>query len=349
MESLMPAKRILAAALALLLAVSFAAPSGAQALSADGFEYTVTRSVATVTGCTSTCPTNLVIPATLGGYSVASIGSYAFYASGLTSLTLPNTLVSIAEFAFEANPLTTVSIPDSVETIGMGAFFRNSLTVLQLGNQVISIGEAAFADLGPNENSISSLIIPDSVASIGSSAFSGNALTSVTFFGDAPTDGVGVFSGNSDLSFVTRSSTATGWGEFWSGVPVVTDGLPPETTLNLTPNSTTSSLVASFGFSGTDNYASVTFQCSVDGGIYGACTSPFNTSTLSLGPHMFAVRAVDAVGNIDPTPAIYSWTIESGLPPTDREGSGWSTTLVILAGLTAAASIGLRVRGSKRA
>jgi len=37
------------------------------------------------------------------------------------------------------------------------------------------------------------------------------------------------------------------------------------------------------------------------------------------------------------------------LPPTDREGSGWTTALVILAGLTAAASIGLRLRGAKRA
>jgi len=227
MECQMPAKRILSTALALLVAASFATPSGAQALSADGFEYTVASGAATLTGCTSTCPTTLVIPATLGGYSVTSIGSYAFYASGLTSLTLPNTLVSIADYAFEANPLTTVSIPDSVETIGMGAFFRNSLTVLQLGNQVISIGDSAFADLGPNENSISSLIIPDSVASIGTSAFSGNALTSVTFLGNAPTDGGNVFLGNSDLSFVTRSSTATGWGLTWSGVPVVTEELPP--------------------------------------------------------------------------------------------------------------------------
>ena len=249
MECQMPAKRILSAALALLVAASFATPSGAQALSADGFEYTVASGAATLTGCTSTCPTTLVIPATLGGYSVTSIGdsaffsialtsvsipnsvtsigSYAFYASGLTSLTLPNTLVSIADYAFEANPLTTVSIPDSVETIGIGAFYRNSLTVLQLGNQVISIGDSAFADLGPNENSISSLIIPDSVASIGTNAFSGNALTSVTFLGNAPTDGGNVFLGNSDLSFVTRSSTATGWGLTWSGVPVVTEELPP--------------------------------------------------------------------------------------------------------------------------
>jgi hypothetical protein len=37
------------------------------------------------------------------------------------------------------------------------------------------------------------------------------------------------------------------------------------------------------------------------------------------------------------------------LPETSRDGSVWTTTLVILAGLTAAASIGLRVRGAKRA
>ena len=33
------------------------------------------------------------------------------------------------------------------------------------------------------------------------------------------------------------------------------------------------------------------------------------------------------------------------LPPTNRDGSVWSTTLVILAGLTAVAGVGLRMRG----
>jgi ELWxxDGT repeat protein len=37
------------------------------------------------------------------------------------------------------------------------------------------------------------------------------------------------------------------------------------------------------------------------------------------------------------------------LPETNRDGSPWTVTLVILAGLTAAASIGLRVRNAKRA
>ena len=41
--------------------------------------------------------------------------------------------------------------------------------------------------------------------------------------------------------------------------------------------------------------------------------------------------------------------LDHALPPTNRDGSVWTITLVILAGLTAAASIGLRVRGAKRA
>ena len=296
----MPAKRALSAALALLLAVSFAAPSGARADSDAGFEYTVTGGVATVTGCTGTCPAALVIPGILGGYSVTSIGDYAFSGNALTSVTIGNKVTSIGYAAFNNNALTTVTIPNSVTTIG-------------------------------------------------DYAFASNALTSVTFLGNAPTDGGSVFFNNSGLTSVTRSSAATGWGSTWSGVPVVTDELPPETTLDVTPNSTTSSLVASFEFSGSDDLSPVTFECSVDGGSYVSCASPFSTSTLGVGPHMFAVRAVDAVGNIDPTPASYTWTIESGLPPTNRESSLWTTTLVILAGLTAAASIGLRLRGAKRA
>jgi hypothetical protein len=32
----------------------------------------------------------------------------------------------------------------------------------------------------------------------------------------------------------------------------------------------------------------------------------------------------------------------AGLPPTDRDGSGWSTALVLLAGALAVAGVGLR-------
>ena len=131
----MPAKRALSAALALTLVVSFAAPSGARAASADGFEYTLTGSDATVTGCTSTCPTTLVIPSTLDGYSVTSIGYSAFFNIDLTTVTIPNSVTSIGVWAFSRNNLTTVTIPNSVTSIGIMAFEWNSLTsVTFLGN-----------------------------------------------------------------------------------------------------------------------------------------------------------------------------------------------------------------------
>ena len=392
----MPTKRMLSAALALLMAVSFASPIGARALSDAGFEYTVTGGTATVTGCTSTCPTNLVIPDTLGGYPVTTFSEFAFAFSNLTNVTIPSTVTSITRLAFYSNSIISVTIPNSVTSIGQGAFYQNNLTTVTIGSSVTSIGEAAFADnrlttvtipnsvtsidlnaflynnlttvtignsvtsigygafyggvasRGNTGNRLTTVTIPNAVTSIGDYAFYNNALTSVTFLGNAPTAGAEVFggSGNVGLTYVTRSSTATGWDSTWSGVPVVTDELPPETTLDATPNSTTSSLAAIFVFSGSDDRSSVTFECSVDGGSYVSCASPFSTSTLSVGSHTFAVRAVDALGNIDPTPASYTWTIGTGLPETNRNGSTWATLLAFLAALSAIAGVDLRLRGA---
>ena len=216
----MPAKRALSAALALLLAVSFAAPSGARATASDaGFEYFVTGSTATVTACVTTCSTTLVIPATLGGYSVTSIGVSAFAGNNLTTVSIPNSITTIGGFAFYDNALTTVTIPDSVTTIGASAFADElipTLTTVTIGNSVTSIGLQSFYN-----NNIETLTIPASVASIGFEAFAFNALTSVTFLGDAPTDGGDVFRINNSLTSVTRSHTATGWGTFWAYQPVV--------------------------------------------------------------------------------------------------------------------------------
>jgi hypothetical protein len=85
-----------------------------------------------------------------------------------------------------------------------------------IGSSVTSIGVYAFYN-----NALTTVTIPNSVTSIGNYAFADNALTSVTFLGNAPTAGTGVFTSNSGLTSVTRTSTATGWGSTWSGVPVV--------------------------------------------------------------------------------------------------------------------------------
>jgi len=60
----------------LLAALTFSANSSA--LDDGTFEYVVLGSEAGIIGCVETCPTNLVIPASIAGYSVTSIGVHAF-------------------------------------------------------------------------------------------------------------------------------------------------------------------------------------------------------------------------------------------------------------------------------
>ena len=90
------------------------------------------------------------------------------------------------------------------------------------------------------------------------------------------------------------------------------DTTAPETSIDDGPQGTTSDTSASLTFSSDDTGAS--FECALDGAAYAACTSPAVYSGLALGAHDFAVRATDAAGNVDGTPAVRSWTVA---PPPD--------------------------------
>ena len=89
--------------------------------------------------------------------------------SGLTSVTIPNSVTSIGDSAFrECTGFTSVTIPDSVANIGNSAFEGcRGLTSVSLGNGVISIGDSAFYDCGK----LTSITIPHGVESIGNYAF----------------------------------------------------------------------------------------------------------------------------------------------------------------------------------
>lgn len=100
----------------------------------------------------------------------------------------------------------------------------------------------------------------------------------------------------------------------WSaGENGAVDTVAPNTTIDSNPTDPTTSTDATFTFSGTDSILAIGgFQCKLDAGAFAACTSPQNYTGLALGSHTFEVRAVDTAGNVDPTPASFTWTITAG-------------------------------------
>jgi len=96
------------------------------------------------------------------------------------------------------------------------------------------------------------------------------------------------------------------------------DTTAPNTTIDSNPNALTNSTSASFTFS--SNETGSTFQCKLDSGSYANCTSPENLTGLSEGSHTFSVRATDAAGNTDATPASYTWTVDTVAPTVSVDG-----------------------------
>jgi hypothetical protein len=93
------------------------------------------------------------------------------------------------------------------------------------------------------------------------------------------------------------------------------DTSTPDTQIVNGPSGPTGLSTATFSFVSPDAGAGATFACSLDSVAFAACTSPVTLSGLGEGAHTFAVRVRDAVGNVDPTPATQSWTVDL-TPPT---------------------------------
>jgi hypothetical protein len=108
------------------------------------------------------------------------------------------------------------------------------------------------------------------------------------------------------------------------------DTTPPETTIQSGPTGTTTATDASFGFSASESGS--TFACKLDSASWAACASPKALSGLAVGSHTLSVRATDGAGNVDPTPASRSWTVEAEQappppPPPPPPGENCTTTV----------------------
>ena len=103
-------------------------------------------------------------------YLITGIWDEAFYGcSGLTSVTIPNSVNIIGNSAFYGcTGLTSIEIPNSVNTIYPGAFYGCSgLTSIEIPNSVNAIGDGAFYGC----SGLKSITIPNSVTHLGSSLF----------------------------------------------------------------------------------------------------------------------------------------------------------------------------------
>ena len=96
----------------------------------------------------------------------------------------------------------------------------------------------------------------------------------------------------------------------------------PETQIQAGPATLVGSRHASFEFGSPRPNAQ--FQCRLDGGDFTPCASPQEFSDLPEGSHTFEVRAYDQYGNVDGSPAIYTWVVDVTGPAPQITSAGGS-------------------------
>ena len=159
------------------------------------FKYQIKDGGVIISGYDKKLSDELIIPATIEGKPVISIGEDAFsFCRSLTSITIPDSVTSIEGAAFQAcERLMNLTIPASVTNIGENAFFLCS--------------------------SLNDLTIPASVTNIGAKAFIFcNKLKSLTFLGDPPKVDKSIFGPTKPMIY--RKAEVKGWETTWKGSPV---------------------------------------------------------------------------------------------------------------------------------
>jgi hypothetical protein len=96
------------------------------------------------------------------------------------------------------------------------------------------------------------------------------------------------------------------------------DATAPQTSIATAPQGETTSTAATIAFAADE--AGATFACSLDGAAFASCTSPTALAGLAVGEHTFRVRATDAFGHVDATPAAATWKVVA--PAVDPPAGG---------------------------
>lgn len=184
--------------------------------------------------------------------------------------------------------------------------------------------DASAPDAAPTE-------VPETTITAAPPAFSGAAaatfeftsnLAAVTFLcridGGAPVACASPFTrqlADGGHSFAVRAIGAADAGDASAAEHLWTiDTLVPTTTLVEAPPVADNSTEVMFRFRASEE--SVVFECSLDSAPYAACASGAPVGPIGDGTHAFAVRARDRAGNVDASPAIHAWSVDTSTPDT---------------------------------
>jgi hypothetical protein len=107
-------------------------------------------------------------------------------------------------------------------------------------------------------------------------------------------------------TFAVRATDAAGNTGTAASHSWAIDTTAPDTAISAGPTDPTTETDASFSFGAEPGS---TFECQLDGGGFSGCTNPQGYTGLATGSHTFEVRATDAAGNLEASPASFTWTV----------------------------------------
>lgn len=146
------------------------------------------------------------------GEGITSIGSYAFYCcKNAVSVSIPSTVTKIGTYSFYSTGITEITIPESVTEISKNAFsYSNKLVKVTLPSSLTKLADSVFNWC----SSLTTVNIPKSLTSVGSYALSGTAIESIVLPETVTELGDGAFSYCTKLTSVNIPEGITEIGMF---------------------------------------------------------------------------------------------------------------------------------------